>query len=324
MFQNRLVCQSVVYLMNSPSIGIVGVGMVGTPLSRFFEEVRKFRRGHDIFLYDIDPRKGFGDDVKRADIIFISVPTPRSENGAASLGAVESAVGAITGSKIIVIKSTVPPGTTEKLQTRFPQHKFLFNPEFLREANAWENTVRPDRQLVGWTEKSRDAAQDVLALLPEAPLSAPSSALDLRATEAELVKYAANMFLTRKVTFANAIYDIAARLAVDYEKVMAGIASDSRIGPSHLEVRHGGYRGYGGYCFVKDTDGLIAHAKEIGLENVSSLFEADRKYNAELLKAQGLTPEDVSVHDHEWIAKKLESRIQNAESRTKKDISLNP
>lgn len=297
-------------------IAIIGVGMVGGPLARFFQEVAGRTRGRDLFLFDIDPKKGYDDDVNLADVIFISVPTPRhKETGAVRLDAVESALAAVRAPKIVVIKSTVPPGTTEMFQRRFPMHKMLFNPEFLTEAHAWEDTLHPDRQLVGSTAQSKDTAQAVLALLPKAPVASPSSELVLSATEAEIIKYAANVFLTRKVTFANAIFDLARHHGVDYEHIRAGIASDSRIGPSHLDAEYHGYRGYGGYCFVKDTDGLIAHLRAEGLIKDAELFEADRAFNTALLASQGLTPEDVSLHDHEWIAKKLETRDKKQETR---------
>lgn len=283
--------------------------MVGAPLKRYFEESRQYKRGYSLFLFDTDPAKGFFDDINQADVIFISVPTPRGADGSAKLDAVESAVGRIAGGKIIVIKSTVPPGTTQDFQKKYPAHKFLFNPEFLTEAHAWENTIRPDRQLVGFTARSRDAAGDVLALLPEAQVMAPSPKFELSATEAEIVKYAANMFLTRKVTFANAIYDIAFNHGVDYEKIRQGISSDPRIGSSHLDVSHQGYRGYGGYCFTKDTDALIAHCQGLGLERCVKLLSADRLYNEEVLREQGLTQDDVSVHDKEWLQKKLKANL---------------
>lgn len=279
--------------------------MVGGPLARFFADAAGYRRGRDLFLFDTDTAKGYDDDVSMADVIFVAVPTPRGERGAVNLDILALALSAIRGEKIIVIKSTVPPGTTEAFQRRYPRHKFLFNPEFLTEARAWENTLHPDRQLVGATAASRALASFVLALLPPAPIMAPSPALDLSATEAEIIKYAANVFLTRKVTFANAIFDLAGHHAADYEKVRAGIAADSRIGPSHLDVMHHGYRGYGGYCFVKDTDGLIAHLRDEGLDRPAALFDADRAFNDSVLASQGLTPEDVSVHDREWIKKKI-------------------
>lgn len=297
-------------------VGVIGVGMVGTPLARYFKEIRGYDRGQDLFLFDIDPAKGFGDDVNQAGIIFICVPTPRASDGSAKLDAVEYALARITGEKIVVIKSTVPPGTTDEFQKRYPRHKILFNPEFLTEAHAWENTVSPDRQLVGYTARSQDVAGDVLALLPQARVTAPSADYKLTATEAEIIKYAANVFLMRKVTFANAIYDLADGLGADYEKIRMGIAADSRIGSSHLDVFHQGYRGYGGYCFTKDTDALIAHCKSLGLRRSAKLLSADRSFNEEVLKEQGLTPEDVSVHDVEWIQKKLKSEARNPKSET--------
>lgn len=290
-------------------IAIVGVGMVGGPLARFFQEVAGRTRGRDLFLFDIDSKKGYDDDVSLADVIFVSVPTPRDkETGAVRLDAVVAALAAIRAPKIVVLKSTIPPGTTEMFQQQYPTHKMLFNPEFLTEAHAWEDTLHPDRQLVGATAASRGVAASVLSLLPPAPLSSPSSALELSATEAEIIKYAANVFLMRKVTFANAIFDLASHHAADYEHIRAGLAADTRIGPSHLDVRHHGYRGYGGYCFVKDTDGLIAHLRHEKLDNVAALFGADRAFNKGLLASQGLTPEDVSVHDQEWIKKRIKKQ----------------
>jgi len=278
-------------------IGIIGIGMVGAPLARYFQEVRGCVRGQDLFLFDTDQKKRRRDDVGRADIIFVCVPTPRSADGSADLLHLEHAISRVAKSKTFVIKSTVPPGTTEEMQARFPQHQFLFNPEFLTERRAWEHTMHPDRQLVGWTTQSKDHAATVLALLPKAPIAAPSPELDITATEAELIKYAANVFLSRKVTFANAIFDLARHHGADYEHIRTGIGSDSRIGMSHLDVFHGGYRGYGGYCFIKDTDALVAHARTIGLNHVADLIGADVAFNTGVLATQGLTPEDVAVHD---------------------------
>ena len=288
-----------------PTVGIIGIGMVGASLARYFTEKRGWKRGSAVFLYDIDKKKGCRDDVGKADILFICVPTPRAPDGSADLTAVASAFREIPDNKVVVIKSTVPPGATDYFQKRYPNHRVLFNPEFLTEANAWKHTVQPDRQLVGWTGFSKRDAPVVLSLLPRAPIRAPSKKLNLTATEAEIVKYAANIFLARKVTFANAVYDLARRHGADYEKVKAGVGADPRIGHSHLDVHRGGYRGYGGYCFVKDTDGLIAHCRAVGLGKAADLFEADRAFNTHLLASQGLTPKDVSVHDREWIRKRI-------------------
>ncbi len=289
-----------------PKKGIVGVGFVGGALQRYFEEMRGSVRGNDLFLYD--PAKGFSDDIGQADVVFLAVPTPPAADGSADTSLIESAIAGLGGGKVVVIKSTVPPGTTEAFQKKYPNHKILFSPEFLTEARAWENTIHPDRQLVGWTARSRDVAASVLALLPPAPLAAPSPEFDITATEAEIIKYASNVFLARKVTFANAIYDIASHHGANYENVRRGVSSDPRIGSSHFDVHHQGYRGYGGYCLPKDTQALVEHCRKNGIAGVAALLAADHSFNAAVLASQGLTHEDVSVHDHEWIQKKLKKR----------------
>ncbi|MEK7541926.1 MAG: hypothetical protein AAB533_03705 [Patescibacteria group bacterium] len=291
-------------------IGIIGVGMVGAPLTRYFEERRGYARGRDLFLYDKDPVKGYGDDINRADIIFISVPTPRMADGSAGLAAVADAFSRIAPGKIAVLKSTVPPGTTEYFQKKYPGLKVLFNPEFLTERRAWEDFVKPDRQIVGFTAQSIDAAHAVLSLLPKAPFMSPWGVntyrpVKITATEAEIIKYGGNVYFARKVNFANALADLANAHGADYENVRLAMAADYRIGDSHLDVMHGGYRGFGGYCFPKDTDALLAHMKERGMKAGAELLQSDRTFNENLLASQGLTWEDVSVHDHEWIQKKM-------------------
>lgn len=288
----------------SPKIGVIGVGMVGIPLKRYFEEKRGYARGRDLFLYDTDSRKGYNDDPNQAEIIFIAVPSPSRADGSVEVNPVISALARLKSRKTAVIKSTVPPGTTERLQKRFPYLKILFNPEFLTEKNAWNDFLKPDRQIVGFTRKSRAVASKVLALLPAPPFSALSRKYKLTATEAELVKYAANVYLARRVVFANVIADVAAKLGVDYENVRCGLATDKRIGDSHLDVYCHGYRGFGGYCFPKDTQAFLATCNSLGLHECVDLIEADWKFNEQLLRRQGLSVEDVSRHDRE-LGKKL-------------------
>lgn len=295
-------------------IGIIGVGMVGTPLKRYFEEIKEYRRCRNLFFYDIDPKKSYGDDVNQADIIFICVPTPRSHDGSANLEHVGSALRMLTGQKIAVIKSTVPPGTTESFQKKYPQHKILFNPEFLTERQAWEDFIKPDRQIVGFTEESMDAAHIVLSLLPKAPFMSPwgintYKPVKITATEAELIKYGGNVYFSRKINFANMLVRLAEAHDVNYENVRIGMAADFRIGDSHFDVTHGGYRGFGGYCLPKDLDALIVHLETQGLSREAELLRKDREFNEKLLVSQGLTLEDVSVHDGEWIKKKIQNNL---------------
>jgi UDPglucose 6-dehydrogenase len=232
------------------------------------------------------------------------VPSPSLPDGRADINIVKSAIKNIRGEKIIVIKSTVPPGTTERFAIEYPQHSFLFNPEFLTEKNAWNNMQNPDRQLVGYVKKNKKEAEKILKLLPHAPIKAPSKKLQMSATEAEIVKYASNLFLARKVTFANAIFHLAEFYNANFNHIKTGISADPRINPSHLDVHHHGYRGYGGYCFPKDMNAFIAHLESVKLKKEAELFSADRTFNEHLLKSQGLHSGDVSVHDDEWKNRK--------------------
>jgi len=294
-----------------PKLGIVGVGWVGAQVKKYFEEFKKYESGKDLLLYDIDESKCAG-DINDADIVFITVPTPRSKkDGSCDISILEEAMKVLKGDKIVVIKSTVPPGTTEYFQKKYPDFKLLFNPEFLSERTAWQDMLRPDRQIVGFTDKSFEVAHLVLSLLPKAPFMSPWGTntythTRISATEAEFIKYASNVYFVRKINWANALHKAADKLGVDYKNIQSGMAADHRIGDSHLTISHGGYRGWGGYCFPKDLDAFIQFSKKEGLEEVSSMLEADRKFNEDLLKEQGLSLEGVSAHIDK-LAEKLDN-----------------
>lgn len=301
-----------------PRIGIIGVGWIGTPLLRYFQEFKKYELGKDLFTYDILPEKCSG-DINDADVIFVCLPTPRNpKDGSCDLSIIAENLPKIKGEKIVVLKSTIAPGTTEFFQAKYPAHKFLFNPEFLTESQAWLDFVRPNRQIVGFTGKSLDAAHLVLSLLPKAPFMSPwgtntYSQTRITATEAEIIKYAANVYFARKVVWANVVADIADRLGADYENIRLGMASDHRIGDSHLDVHHGGYRGFGGYCFPKDLSALLAFAKNLNLADAVEVMQSDWHYNEKLLARQGLSISDVSRHFPE-----IKLKLPKSKSRTKK------
>ena len=252
-------------------IGIIGVGVVGGALRAFLE-----KDGLRPLLYD--PGRGLGSlaDVDSADLVFACVPTPYRAGTGFDADALYETVAGLSGSKTIVIKSTVLPGTTDGLQDRYPQHRFLFNPEFLRESSAVEDFLRPDRQIVGFARQwHRPAAEAVLRLLPRAPYEAV-----VPSRSAELIKYATNSFLALKVIFGNELFDLSRALGIEYEDVRDGLAADLRVGPSHLDVHDGGYRGYGGKCLPKDTMALLDLARE--LEAPLRLLEAAHEVNLSL------------------------------------------
>lgn len=312
---------------NNLKIGVAGSGMVGGVIKRYFEE-RGFKRGKDIFCFDPDPKKRCFDDLRKSEIIFICVPTPPKRDGSCDTNIIEAVVKKYAASaKVMVIKSTIEPGTTERLAKKY-NCALIFSPEFLTEARAWENMINPDRQIIAPTSKATAMASRVLRLLPHAPFTAPRhkkarAGAEMTPTEAELGKYAANTFGALKVSFANLIYDLAKltrdtmfkdglQNKVDYENIRKILAYDPRIGDSWLNVTHGHYRGYGGYCFPKDTEAIMAYARRIIRQMPKNqdrtLFEkgikilaAMKEYNNALLASQGLTSKNVSRHDEELL-----------------------
>lgn len=259
-------------------VGIVGTGMVGGAMLHYL----KRKEGLEIFTYDKGKNEGSKEDVNKAEVVFVCVPTPYLKDGAGfDLSFVEETLSWLAGEKVVVIKSTVLPGTTEMLQKKYPQHKLLMNPEFLTEETADQDMSYPDRQIVGYTEQSQNVAGDLMQLLPLAPFERI-----LPSTEAELVKYFGNTWFSVKVSFANQMYDLCQALGTDYDRMVEAAAADKRIGRTHLNVWHKGYRGYGGKCLPKDTKALIQLANSKGID--LKLHKSAEAINAELMKMQNI------------------------------------
>ncbi|HEU0072466.1 MAG TPA: hypothetical protein VFS30_00505 [Dehalococcoidia bacterium] len=251
--------------------GVMGVGVVGGAVRNYLA----LSSGAPL-LYD--PFKGLGsvDEINDADLVYVCVPTPYVPGRGFDESSVMEALSQLQGNKTVVLKSTVVPGTTGRFQARFPQHRLLFNPEFLREVSANEDFIHPDRQIVGFCDADdADLAADVLTTLPRAPHEAV-----VPAAVAEMTKYATNAYLALKVIFGNEMFDLCQGLGIDYELVKEGIGVDPRINASHLDVLDAGYRGYGGKCLPKDTMSLLDLAAEMGVE--MKLLEAAHEVNTRL------------------------------------------
>lgn len=260
-------------------IGIFGVGMVGGALKRYFEKSGKYQ----LYLYD---KKSLGsiDELNKADFIYVCLPTPYIEGKGCDTSLIENGIKQLTGEKIVIIKSTVVPGTTEVFQEKFPQHKFLFNPEFLTEVTADEDMQNPDRQIVGYTKQSYNVAKAVLQQLPLAPYEkiVPSKV-------AELTKYAGNTWFAVKVAMNNELYDLAKKIGFseqEWEQMVDGLAADRRVGRTHLTIMHKDKRGYFGKCLPKDTKALLEFSKMNGVN--MPVRKATNDYNDKILNSQGL------------------------------------
>ncbi|MFZ1075517.1 MAG: hypothetical protein WAN50_04035 [Minisyncoccia bacterium] len=267
-----------------PLIGFIGNGFIGRNYSDDFE-----RRGYTVIRYSLEePYRSNKEKIRNCDIVFIAVPTPTTPKGF-DCSIVREAVGLAGNGKIVVIKSTLQPGSTEELQKKYPDRLVMHSPEFLREATAAYDASHPERNIVGIptdTKKYRDAAHTVISVLPKAPYE-----LVCKAREAEHIKQAGNAFFYFKVIFANLIHDVAEADGCDWEVLSNALAADSRIGRSHLKVKHESRpgekpgRGAGGHCLIKDFAVLRAlYGKRLPKDTYGqAVFRAVEEKNKHLL-----------------------------------------
>jgi UDPglucose 6-dehydrogenase len=242
-------------------IGIIGQGFVGSAIR---EGLKDF---YEVLTYDIDESKcnSTHEDVcHKSNIIFVCVPTPMRKSGKCDTRLLESVVekiddacSSLDKNPTLVIKSTVPPGTTDRISKTITQNaNVCFSPEFLTEANSVEDFKNQSRIIIGG-DGAKKVKQMYRKPFPNIPIVVTKS------ETAEMVKYFINCFLATKVTFANQMYDICESSNIDYDKVCEYALFDKRIGNSHLAVPGpDGDRGFGGHCFPKDLSAMIYYAKQ--------------------------------------------------------------
>ncbi len=272
--------------MEIKKVGIMGFGILGRALYNYMEKNFSL----DLIPYDPPLKMGSDKEINEADVVFICVPTPYNENTVIKKGVtpsgnkvikefgfdlsyVEAALNVLKEGKVVVIKSTILPGTTDSLQKRYPQHKLMYNPEFLTEASAGHDMVNPTRQILGMSEslqedfnaneETRTLINNIYQLLPKASFT---FSVYVTAKVAEMVKYTGNAWYATKVTFMNQIYDLCQEMDVHYNSVKKCIAAEPMFGSSHLDIFHDGFRGYGGKCLPKDTKSLIQLGAELGVD----------------------------------------------------------
>ncbi|MBI4153375.1 UDP-glucose/GDP-mannose dehydrogenase family protein [Candidatus Woesebacteria bacterium] len=241
-------------------IGVVGWGVVGQAVGNGFAT----KSTNEVFWFD---RKGgpwnLDEVINKSEIIFLCLPTPMfDDESGIDLSIIDDVVGKIAPKiagreKVLVIKSTVVPGTTVSYAKKYPKVHFAMNPEFLTEANAPWDFLNPDRTVIGVLSQPIAAKlvqlyQDLLGYHAKIFVTDP--------TTAEMVKYVSNAFLATKVIFANEMYDLCSALGIKYEEVKDMVAADMRIGQSHFNVTT--IRGFGGKCFPKDMVALIGFARD--------------------------------------------------------------
>jgi len=249
-------------------IGIVGQGFVGNAV------YQKFKKYYDVLTYDINKElcnSDLDNLVRKSQYIFVCLPTPMNFDGNCDLNIIESSLLELNtltsfeavGSKTVIIKSTIPPGTTEKFNKQFSHLNIIFNPEFLTERNAVEDYNNQNRIIIGGKRPYSTSVVRIFSkVFPKAHIIKTDS------THAEMVKYLTNTFLSTKVSFANEIYQICQEVDVDYDKVVEYATLDERLGKSHWMVPgHDGDFGFGGHCFPKDLSALIKLSEDLNTTN---------------------------------------------------------
>lgn len=250
-------------------IGIIGQGFVGNAI------YQKFKDYYEINTYDLDSSKcnSSEQETLNNDIVFVCLPTPMNSDGSCNVSLVESAIKRCSEfgiTKTVVIKSTVSPGTTARINSLYPNMDIVFNPEFLTERNAVKDYENQNRIILGGPRPSTTKLKGIFSkVFPNVHIVKTDS------THAEMVKYLINTFLSVKVSFANEIYQICEGLNVDYDKVVEYATYDERLGNSHWNVPgHDGDFGFGGHCFPKDLAALIHLAENLNvIDNVLSATE---------------------------------------------------
>lgn len=247
------------------NIGVVGAGFVGSAL------ISGFSLKANIKVYDKYKQFDTLEDVCNQDIIFLCLPTPmRKSDGKPEMSFINGAIEDISNMlsdkvyserKVLVIKSTVLPGTCRTLSIKYPQFDFISNPEFLTARAARIDFLNAARIIIGGF--NHVAIQKVEELYRTVFLHTPIYICKWE--ESEMVKYMANCFFSLKISYLNEIYDICSKNQLDFELVKKMWLSDGRIGNSHHEVPgHDGYRGFSGACFPKDISAFIEWSKENG------------------------------------------------------------
>ena len=266
----------------SYTLGVIGNGFVGSAIVHGF-----ILHVDDILIYDNDSKKSsntFEEVVDKSQIIFVCVPTPMFESGECDTSIIEKTIQEMTtnkniSEKVIVIKSTVVPGTVEKLAQKYPNINFVFNPEFLTERRARLDFINAARIVLGSNKK--EALEKVENLYR---VRFPyTKIIKTDFGTAQLIKYMANCFFATKVSFMNEMFQFCEAIGGDWDAAVEGFITDGRIGNSHIDVPgHDGDFGYGGKCFPKDINAMIKRSEDLGLD--PKMLKASWEKNKEVRK----------------------------------------
>ena len=244
--------------MNKPTIGIIGNGFVGEAQAFAFSPVCNIK------IYDVDPLKSTHtlSDTHDSDFVFVCVPTPMFNDGTQNLEFVNKVFKHASKKPIYILKSTVLPGTTDKLNEIYNQSKIVFSPEFLTERTSKLDMLTQNRIIIGGNKRWTNLVRKIYELRFK-----NKNIIETDSKTSELIKYMNNTFFATKVSIMNEFKLICDKIGANWNDALNGFASDGRVGDSHLNVPgHDGQLGYGGKCFPKDVNALIIFAKKLNID----------------------------------------------------------
>jgi len=267
------------------NIGIVGFGFVGSAVVYGFSP----QTGCDftkIRIYDKDPLRSansISDVASLSDIIFLSVPTPaKKSDGSIDLSMLFSALSNIDHHRvanrpIVLLRSTMIPGTSRKVQEKFKNLNIVTNPEFLTERSARLDFINQSRIVLGGNKSSTNKVKK----LYKRRFGDHIPVIETDYETAELIKYMCNCFFATKISFMNEMYRICQSAGADWHAAVEGFVLDGRIGKSHITVPGFDKKfGYGGSCFPKDMQAIINFSKDLNVN--ANTVEAAWKTNLEV------------------------------------------
>jgi len=251
------------------NIGIIGLGVVGNACKGGFEKL-----GHVVKVHDLKLGTTI-DEVLNTELVFLCVPTPSKPDGSCDTSVVESVVCLLDEKEytgVVCIKSTVAPGTTQKLADFYTGLKLAMTPEFLRERYALADfTENHDLCVVGTDDQS------VFELLKNAHGNFPKKIVQMTPTEAELVKYFNNTYNATLITFANSFYEVCKHYEVDYTHIKNTMVNRNHIVDMYLECNDN-FRGFAGVCLPKDTKEIASVARKLDVDFFDALLKENGKY----------------------------------------------
>jgi UDPglucose 6-dehydrogenase len=251
----------------TPILGFIGLGFVGNAVRE------AFRALFPTEVYDLLPDKAtvqsLAELAQKCDHFFLALPTPINSDGTGNFSIVISTLEQLNQHlkeldepKIVVIKSSLPPGTTDKLQSRFPFLQLVFNPEFLTERNAVEDFKNQTRIILGGT---RAATRPIKFLYQQ--VFSTVKVYETTAATAEMTKFLINCYLATKLSFFNEMYQVCDKLSINYDEALNLMLLDGRISEHHTNVPGwDGHFGFGGSCLPANINIMMERMKQLNVK----------------------------------------------------------